>query len=217
MNHDPPVSNYDLTLEKWLEIATDCTSSSCPKGLKLDYKSIEAVENGMEIVAKFASKYKFPVWVNADVVRGPNSQLSRPVDPERFLEAVNRNYPFVTLSPGWKTAYNPASDSNYYTDEMMEVMYSHFSSHHQAITFPARASLTHSSIDQFKWLLSKSNRYTLTVWHSTSEQVSTEQLLKIYNSFDATKVYYDIPQDMMDDLIEAVYEQEHLKSPVQIV
>lgn len=217
MNHDPPVSRYDLTLEEWLEMATDCTTSSCPKGLKLDYKSIEAVENGMKIVAEFASKYKFPIWVNADVVRGPNSQLSRPVDPERFIQSINENYPFVTMSPGWKTAYNPASDSNYYTDDMMQEMYSHVSGHHQAVTFPARASLTHSSIEQFKWLLSKSNRYTLTIWHSTSEQVSTEQLLKIYNSFDASKVYYDIPQSMMDDLIEAVYEQERIKSPVQTV
>ena len=68
----------------------------------------------MEIVAKFASKYKFPVWVNADVVRGPNSQLSRPVDPERFLEAVNRNYPFVTLSPGWKTGSFCVQYCNYF-------------------------------------------------------------------------------------------------------
>ncbi len=44
----PPATQSDLTLRKFLEM-----SIKSGKGLKLDFKSLDAVENGLEILDSF--------------------------------------------------------------------------------------------------------------------------------------------------------------------
>ena len=71
--------------------------------MKLDFKSIEAVELGMEILQR-KKLNSAPVWVNADVLSGPNSNIFMvPVDATRFFNYIQQFYEHITISPGWKT------------------------------------------------------------------------------------------------------------------
>ena len=47
-------------------------------------------------------------------------------------------------------------------------------------------------------------RYSLTIWHSTSEVVLIADLLEVYNNFPPSKVYFDIPDEMMQELLDAI-------------
>jgi len=52
-------------------------------------------------------------------------------------------------------------------------------------------------------------RFSLTVWHSSPlpEGVTAEDLLEIYNSFPPSKVYFDLPTQMMDGLLQLINTQ----------
>lgn len=47
-------------------------------------------------------------------------------------------------------------------------------------------------------------RFTLTLWHSTSETLLIGDLIEVYKSFPRDKVYYDLPEDLMDDFVQAI-------------
>ena len=47
-------------------------------------------------------------------------------------------------------------------------------------------------------------RFSLTVWYSTSEEVSVDDLVEIYQSFASNKIFFDLPEDLMQDLIDAI-------------
>ncbi|CAK8676053.1 unnamed protein product [Clavelina lepadiformis] len=206
MSHDPPAINYELTLREWLEKVIE---GGKIKGIKLDFKSIGAANASLYVLQDFKDSLPFPVWLNADVLRGPNS-VTTPVNATAFLEIVQTMFPDVTISPGWTTTYRRVGENEPYSQEMVEEMHALCSTTRQAFTFPVRASLAKPSIKEFQWLLSQSNRYTLTIWHSTSEETTTEDLLEFYNSFPSHKVYFDIPDDMMKNLKTAINNQEKI-------
>jgi len=207
MAHDPiALGGYDVTLEEWLQLATNCEIEGCRKvGIKLDYKTTAAVDAGMKVVAQFQDQLNIPVWVNADILSGPNSNpFMVPVDASLFFQYVHDNFDDVTLSLGWKTGYKRVGVNEIYTMEMVTEMFELCRHLRQPVTFAARASLTKSSINSFQWLLSKSNRFSLTVWYSTSEEVSVDDLVEIYQSFASNKIFFDLPEDLMQDLIDAM-------------
>lgn len=49
---------------------------------------------------------KRPVWINADVLPGPNGN-SRAVDAKPFIDTVTSFFPDVTFSLGWTTGWHP--------------------------------------------------------------------------------------------------------------
>lgn len=51
-----------------------------------------------------ANELKQPVWMNADVIHGPNT-LSIPINGSYFIDNINMHFPNVTLSLGWTTGY----------------------------------------------------------------------------------------------------------------
>ena len=73
------------------------------KGIKLDFKSIGAANASLYVLQDFKDSLPFPVWLNADVLRGPNS-VTTPVNATAFLEIVQTMFPDVTISPGWTTS-----------------------------------------------------------------------------------------------------------------
>uniref|UniRef100_H2YCM2 Menorin-like domain-containing protein n=1 Tax=Ciona savignyi TaxID=51511 RepID=H2YCM2_CIOSA len=144
-----------------------------------------------------------PVWINADVLKGPNSN-EEPINKTTFLMEVNKKYPYVTLSLGWTTSYWSSRPSEKYSWESMDEMLEIVRNLEQRITFPARAALVRESWDRFLWLLEQSNRYSLTIWSSQTDRASTEDMVFVRDNFDVSRIFYDVEDYLTDPLMAAI-------------
>ncbi|ELK24153.1 Protein FAM151A, partial [Myotis davidii] len=108
----PPLIYSDNTLEQWL----DTVLASSQKGIKLDFKSITAVGPSLDLLRRLtdAGKVRRPVWINANILKGPNMPISIEVNATQFLALVQETYPEATLSPGWTTLYVPLLPNSTY-------------------------------------------------------------------------------------------------------
>ncbi|OXB62459.1 hypothetical protein ASZ78_014453 [Callipepla squamata] len=184
----PPETDSDITLREWLgEMAgTD-------KGVKLDFKSLDAVQPSLELLQLVKPCLDRPVWLNADILPGPNGS-SAVVDAKGFLDTVTLFFPDVTLSLGWTTGWHPEQHNEGYSWTMVKEMARICSTVSQPVTFPVRAALVRQSVSELRWLIDQSDRYSLTVWTGKQDVYSVEDLLFIRESFDKSRVYYDISE-----------------------
>nr|XP_054368615.1 protein FAM151B isoform X3 [Mirounga angustirostris] len=151
----PPETNSDNTLQEWL---TAVIKSN--KGIKLDFKSLAAVEPSMMLLESVKRHLKRPVWINADILPGPNGN-SRVVDAKPFIDMVTSFFPDVTFSLGWTTGWHPEKVNEGYSWTMVKEMEYICKELKQPVTFPVRAALVRQSCSQLLWLLKKSNRFYL--------------------------------------------------------
>ncbi|XP_075397340.1 protein FAM151B isoform X2 [Tenrec ecaudatus] len=151
MAHPPEVSS-DNTLQEWLAEAVKSN-----KGIKLDFKSLAAVEPSMMLLGNMKRYLKRPVWINADILPGPNGS-GRVVDAKPFLDTVTSFFPDVTFSLGWTTGWHPQKVNEGYSWSMVKEMDCICSELSQPVTFPVRAALVRQSCSQLLWLLEKSSR-----------------------------------------------------------
>lgn len=196
MAHPPDIYS-DNTLQEWLD-----TVLRSSKGIKLDFKSIQAVSPSLDILLKKSSQMNInrPVWINADIVAGPNVNHEIGVNATQFLGLIQEKFPDITISPGWVTLYLPPILSNRtYTREMIVTMYDLVKDLPQRITFPARAVLTPTAWPHFNWLLEKSNRYTLTLWQGSSDPLTVRDLLYIRDNSNPEQIYYDIYEPLLSE------------------
>ncbi|XP_063795721.1 protein FAM151A [Pseudophryne corroboree] len=196
MAHPPDIYS-DNTLEEWLNSVLQST-----KGIKLDFKSIQVVSPSLDLLSAKSSQIPIdrPVWLNADIVSGPNVNHEIGVNATQFLQLVQEKFPDVTISPGWVTLYLPPIISNRtYTKEMIETMYSLVKDLPQRITFPVRAVLARTAWTHFHWLLKQSNRYSLTLWQGTTDPLALDDLLFIRDNSDPQEIYYDIYDPLLSD------------------
>lgn len=61
----------------------------------------------------------FPVWLNADILRGPGSSSAIPLDWRNFATSASEHLDDAPLSLGWTTAYG---DGLGYSDSMLKEM-----------------------------------------------------------------------------------------------
>ncbi|KAG8436865.1 hypothetical protein GDO86_007811 [Hymenochirus boettgeri] len=201
MAHPPSVYS-DNTLENWLN-----TVLHSMKGIKLDFKSIQSVGPSLDILLAKASEMQInrPVWLNADIVIGPNINHQAGVNASQFLNLVQKKFPDVTISPGWVTLYLPPATSNKtYTWEMIQEMYTFVKDLPQRITYPVRAVMTRSAWPHFNWLLEQSDRYSLTLWQGKSDPLMLNDLLFIRDNSYPEKIYYDIYEPLLSEFKNAV-------------
>ncbi|KAB0339230.1 hypothetical protein FD754_024042 [Muntiacus muntjak] len=186
----PPAVYSDNTLEQWLEAVL----ASSQKGIKLDFKSIKAVGPSLDLLRRLTEegKVRRPVWINADIQKGPNVGISIEINATQFLALVQEKYPEATLSPGWTTFYLPLFPNVTYTRAMVEKMQELVGALPQKVTFPVLAVMARAAWPHFSWLLAQSDRYTLTMWQSASDPVSVDDLLYIRDNTATHQVYYDI-------------------------
>ena len=91
--------------------------------VKLDFKITNVLEEALKIVFQMLSKNeKFELWLNADILQGPNSQKS-PVNSELFLDLCLKYFLKATLSLGYTTEYNKNCSQMKYSQKQMEEMY----------------------------------------------------------------------------------------------
>ncbi|KAM7098516.1 protein FAM151A [Molossus nigricans] len=186
----PPAIYSDNTLQQWLEAVL----SSSQKGIKLDFKSLKAVAPSLDLLRRLTEngKVRRPVWVNADILKGPNVPISIEVNATQFLALVKEKYPEATLSPGWTTLYVPQFPNSTYTRAMVEKMQGLVGGLSQRITFPVRAVMVRAAWPHFSWLLGQSDRYSLTLWQGASDPLSVDDLLYIRDNCATHQIYYDL-------------------------
>ncbi|XP_035752527.1 protein FAM151B [Egretta garzetta] len=194
----PPETDSDNTLQEWLEEIIHTN-----KGIKLDFKSLEAVRPSLELLQHVKQDLRRPVWINADILPGPNGS-NAVVDAKGFLDTVTSFFPNVTLSLGWTTGWHPDKHNKGYDWMMVKEMAQICSSLSQPVTFPVRAALVRQSTSELCWLIQQSDRYSLTVWTGKEDVYSLEDLLYIRENFDKSRVYYDILEPKNSEFKKAI-------------
>uniref|UniRef100_A0A7M4ECC8 Protein FAM151A n=1 Tax=Crocodylus porosus TaxID=8502 RepID=A0A7M4ECC8_CROPO len=196
----PPAIYSDNSFQEWL----DAVLNSSRKGIKLDFKSIKAVGPALEILLKKSQEVDInrPVWLNADILEGPNVPLNISLNASTFLSLVQEKYPNCTLSPGWTTLYSPLFPNQTYTRAMIQKMHDLIRDLPQRVTFPVRAVMVRLAWPHFSWLLNQSERYSLTLWQGKTDPVMVEDLLFIRDNSRAEQIYYDIYDPVLSQFKE---------------
>ncbi|XP_065567644.1 protein FAM151A-like isoform X2 [Artemia franciscana] len=104
----PPVTDSDLSLAGFLDMYFEANSS---KGMKLDFKDISVLEDSLLEIKSRDWINGVELWLNADILPGPNNNYSEPVSAEEFLSRTSFYFPEATLSVGWKTDFGRPADS----------------------------------------------------------------------------------------------------------
>ncbi|XP_014670726.1 PREDICTED: uncharacterized protein LOC106811569 isoform X2 [Priapulus caudatus] len=203
MAHSPAVDS-NLTLEEWL-----LRTVVADKGMKIDFRLIGALDPAMDVLVEMDKDLHAPLWINADIVSGPNYPLP-PVDPVRFLETTVRRFPRSVLSLGWTTWWVPdgcvVTQSNRYTWKMMLDMVQLCCSLQQPITFPVRAVWAHTSYDKWLWLTQLRPDFTLTVWHGARDPINITGLVSLRRHGDPRRIFYDFPVGLKQQFLDALEE-----------
>uniref|UniRef100_A0A8B9V061 Family with sequence similarity 151 member B n=1 Tax=Anas zonorhyncha TaxID=75864 RepID=A0A8B9V061_9AVES len=194
----PPETDSDITLQEWLDVIVNTD-----KGIKLDFKSLDAVQPSLELLERVKPQLRRPVWLNADILPGPNGSSST-VDAKGFLDTVTSVFPDVTLSLGWTTGWHPDQQNKGYDWTMVKEMAHICSTLSQPVTFPVRAALVRQSMSELCWLIQQSDRYSLTIWTGKEDVYSVEDLLYIRKNFDKSRVYYDILEPQNSEFKKAI-------------
>ncbi|CAI5685800.1 protein FAM151B [Oreochromis niloticus] len=193
----PPDTDSDITLREWLEGVKEYG-----KGIKLDFKSMEAVSPSLVLLQEVLTEPYRPVWINADIFSGPGGQIG-PLQRHTFLSVVTRLPSHSVLSLGWTTGWTAGTDNPGYSWDMVHMMEKICRDLKHPVTFPVRAALLAKSFSQLTWLLKQSDRYTLTVWTGHSDEFSLQDLLPYREEFATSRIYFDLPDSLRAQIISA--------------
>ncbi|XP_014468258.1 PREDICTED: protein FAM151B isoform X2 [Dinoponera quadriceps] len=196
----PPAEESDLSLEEFLN---STIQSNGTKGIKLDFKSIQAFNKSKPILTKFRPNLKFPVFINADIIPGPVNATTTPVNANDFLKGVMETIPECILSVGWTTRYGKKDGvtEGRYLPSQIKMMTDALTDNQvkQSVTYPVRAGLAANDIEVMKKLLNgttTSSNATLTIWSSEGDFVDVAQLKKLMADVGVDKIYLDVPEDL---------------------
>lgn len=199
----PPETESDLSLEEFLTSVLH----NGTKGIKLDFKSIEAFDGSKSILADKRKEFIVPLFLNADILPGPVDAKTTPVDPTSFLDSAIKTFPDSVLSVGWTTRYGSESHitEGQYTEEQIQKMVDTLTKNKvaQSVTYPVRAGLAANDINVMKTLIDRSSSFgnaTLTIWSSQGDKVDTNKLTELIKTIGIDKVYVDVPEDVWSKL-----------------
>ncbi|XP_047019726.1 protein FAM151B isoform X1 [Helicoverpa armigera] len=200
----PPATTSDLTLAEFLETVAQHnlkeTNPGSKKGVKLDFKSIEAFEQSQDLIGRHQT---LPIWLNADILPGPVDATTKPVDPAKFLKLGSKHVCAV-LSVGWTTNYGGNITEGEYTSEQIGTMLRMINENHinQTVTFPVRAGLAANSQPVILDLLRETSSLnsSMTVWSSEGDHVEVDRLRALILTVGLERTYLDVPQDLAGKL-----------------
>ena len=175
----PPARTSDLSFPDFLEL---CIGDG-QRHIKLDFKSIAAVEPCLTLLQsreEELQKNSQSVWLNADVIPGPNSRIRGAVVPAHlFLPLCRRLCPFALLSLGWRVA--PLGPEEMYTPqdifEMERVCIEH-GIHGKDVVFCAAVRLAELAAAPLVTLLRRVPESQLLLWTGTGEVPIREGTLR---------------------------------------
>ncbi|XP_068227081.1 protein FAM151B [Palaemon carinicauda] len=212
----PPATESDISFEMWIDEVIKANKDGQKKGAKLDFKDISVVEECLKVLENRADQITFPLWLNADILKGPVSSTREPVDADKFLSLCVETFPLATLSVGWTTTYTSATDEKaLYTKEMAEEMATALESKNVSmpVTFPIRAAFVPRSIEQLEWLVENIPDSTITVWSSSSDTIDVQALLALRDAIGNDSVYFDLPEEQKKEFDEAKKAEERAGAP----
>ncbi|XP_069989992.1 protein FAM151B isoform X2 [Penaeus vannamei] len=201
----PPYETSNLSLEMWIDEVIKANENGKNKGAKLDFKSLSIVKYSLEILRNRTEKITFPLWLNADILKGPVGSSRIPVDADKFLALCTEYFPQATLSVGWTTQYSEEDKPGAYTKEMVEEMVATLEKNNitQPITFPIRAAFVGESLENLEWLLDSIPDSTITIWSSENDKIEVLDLITLRDNVGEDAVYVDLPEDQMKEFEEA--------------
>jgi len=192
----PPATTSDISLEVWIRRVIDANQNEKKKGVKLDFKDEEILEASLEILKARSDEIKFPLLLNADILKGPHDSPAKPVGADKFLKLCSENFPKATLSVGWTTANKDVSDEfAVYTKEMVVEMKEVLEKNEiaQPVTFPVRAAFVGASIEHLEWLVENVPDSTVTIWSSPDDTIDVTTLLTLREKLGLDAVFVDLP------------------------
>lgn len=209
MGH-PPNDKSDLSLEQFLKAIIDHNKKDAfqSKGVKLDFKSIEAVTESIPHLKKhWANLTTVPVWINADILEGPVNSTVKPVDANKFL-TIAKELSNATLSIGWTTKWGAEYKTGMYSEAHVDAMIkvigeNKINATSHPITFPVRAGIAaHSKVTLRRLFdsVNKTNHVTFTIWSSQGDNVDIKHLQEFILSFGVDRVYVDVPKEVQEKL-----------------
>jgi hypothetical protein len=165
--------------------------------LKLDCKELLAIQPALTICAQY-SKVIGTVWLNADILQGPRGRHPQ-ISLGQLLLAADSALPHsAVLSLGWTTGDIDSGDIGYTTLQIEEMeqyieRYLDRIGTHREITLALRGIDLVYSIELFKELLERNNKFSITVW--VGKEGLDHQLLRnvIIPAFEQNRLYIDVP------------------------
>ncbi|KAG6451936.1 hypothetical protein O3G_MSEX007387 [Manduca sexta] len=197
----PPATTSDLSLAEFLSTVKQYNNvNSKQKGVKLDFKSIEAYEKSQDLIAPYAKpEATFPLWLNADILPGPVEATTKPVDPIKFVQ-LGAKHPRAVLSIGWTTNYGGNITEGEYSRDQIGAMLRLVNEQkiNQTVTFPVRAGLASNSQPVLLDLLREtaSLNSSMTVWSSEGDNVEVDRLKALILTVGLERTYLDVPHDL---------------------
>lgn len=171
MQHTPIVYfrwEKPLGLREWIHTvdASAWLHHSSPKVIKFDFKHMDGVGPSIQLISKsrlYASPH-VSIWLNADVLPGPGTIFSHPLDAHNFLRAI-QPLKRATYSLGWTTSFSYLFPPPY-TQQMVNQMLALTRTLNQSVTFPIRASLLRTSWGELERLTAPDtpHAHSISVW-----------------------------------------------------
>ena len=171
MQHAPIVYfrwEKPLGLREWIHTVDVSVwlHHSSPKVIKFDFKHMDCVGPSIQLIAKsrlYASPH-VSIWLNADVLPGPGTLRSHPLDAHNFLRAI-QPLKRATYSLGWTTSFSYLFPPPY-TQQMVNQMLALTSALNHSVTFPIRASLLRTSWGELERLTAPDtpHAHSISVW-----------------------------------------------------
>lgn len=200
----PPATTSDLSLEEFVK--TILEKKDLKKGVKLDFKTKEALSNSSDILKNLNDNATFPVFLNADILAGPVKADAPDVLPNTFVEAA-KSYGNLTLSIGWTTKTvggNAANQTEGYLEEHVKAVIDLLKDKKlsQPITYAVRANFAALSQPQMEKLVNSTEvkHATLTIWSSEDDAVNATELSNLIKKVGVNNVYLDVPSKLKAQL-----------------
>ncbi|XP_028159771.1 protein FAM151B isoform X1 [Ostrinia furnacalis] len=197
----PPATSSDLSLSDFLSTVAQYNNVNAKqKGVKLDFKSIDAFEKAQALIAPYSKPgVTFPLWLNADILPGPVEATTPPVDPSKFLKLAS-GHPRAVLSVGWTTKIGGNITEGEYSREQIGTMLRILHEHHinQTVTFPVRAGIASNSQPVVLDLLRETSylNSSMTVWSSEGDAVEVDRLRALILTVGLERTYLDVPHEL---------------------
>mmetsp|Transcript_76086 Transcript_76086/g.126815 ORF Transcript_76086/g.126815 Transcript_76086/m.126815 type:complete len:330 (-) Transcript_76086:174-1163(-) len=207
----PPAKDSDLDFAQFLD---SCIADG-QRHIKLDFKVSTAVESCLSLVAARASELARngqAVWLNADVIPGPNSRQSGATVPAQlFVPLCQRLCPFAQLSLGWRVS--PIGPEEAYTPDdalEMERVCSEYGIGGSEVVFCAAVRLAEMGLAPLMTLLRRMPDSQLLLWTGTGEAPVRERTLKhIRSALAAAGLLQRVGFDVMLARTCAQHAQAH--------
>nr|XP_023014638.1 GATA zinc finger domain-containing protein 24 [Leptinotarsa decemlineata] len=187
----------DSSVQTKVSRATNSSDSS-KKGVKLDFKTIQVFNESIAIIKGY-NNASFPLWLNADILRGPGNPAIVPVKAAEFLSQA-KQFTKATLSLGWTTDVSNGTGS--YTDAQINQMIEVIKSHNitNEITFAVRSAIAAESLPQMRKLVTGIEGSTLTLWSAEKDIVDVNKLRTLISNIGVGKIYVDVPDSIKKQL-----------------